>query len=639
MKRVHRPIHLRAIAILAVAAAIIIGSPRPSVAQVASAASSGSLGADAASPVITRGELEGHVAHLADDGLAGRRAGTPGAERAARYVVRAFQAAGLEAPSSHPAYLQTFEFAIGVELGPENRLILQHGDRRVMVFEPGRDFLPLAGSMANRIVQPVAFAGYGISASEMGYDDYAGLDVRGRVVMVLRYGPEGDDPAGRFGRFLSERYKAATAAAHGASAILFVTGPATDEIDRLIPFQMDAEPGSLGIVALSISQSVGQRIAHVGGGELAAWQREIDESGKPRSRIIPDAVVNLRADLDPRTRSTHNIIGIVEGYGPDLANEAVLVGAHYDGLGLGGPGSLEPVPGEIHNGADDNASGVAALIELAQHFASGRNRPARTVVFVAFGAEEEGMLGSAHFVSHPVVPLTDLVAMINLDMIGRLKDELIIYGVGSSGAWPDLIGEANRDVGLPIRLMAEGHGPSDHAPFYRRQVPVLAFFTGVHEDYHRASDDANLVDYEGLTRVTTLVRHLVGRLAGPGPRPRFRPGVYEIDRQPAEVPTARVTGVPVRPGRSLGAVPVPGGPGEPVMVERVEKGSPADRAGVRAGDRIVSVDGAPIPSIYDYVRELDQASPRAGIRLGVERAGRTLELTVDLRGVSPPETR
>ncbi|MGH7556781.1 MAG: M20/M25/M40 family metallo-hydrolase [Gemmatimonadota bacterium] len=513
--------------------------------------------------MITRGELEGHVAHLADDALAGRRAGTPGAERAARYVVRAFQAAGLEAPSSHPAYLQTFDFAIGVELGPENRLILQHGDRRVMVFEPGRDFLPLAGSSANRIVQPVAFAGYGISAPEMEYDDYAGLDVRGKVVMVLRYGPEGDDPAGRFGRFLSERYKAATAAAHGASAILFVTGPATDEIDRLIPFQMDAEPGSLGIVALSISQSVGQRIAHTGDGDLVAWQREIDAAGKPRSRIVSDAVVNLRADLEPRTRTTHNVIGIVEGYDPGLSNEAVLVGAHYDGLGLGGPGSLEPVPGEIHNGADDNASGVAGLIELAQHFASGPNRPARTVVFVAFGAEEEGMLGSAHFASQPVVPLADLVAMINLDMIGRLQDELIIYGVGSSEAWPDIIERANREADLPIRLMAEGHGPSDHAAFYRRQVPVLALFTGVHEDYHRASDDADLLDYEGLTRVTTLVRHLVGLLAGTGPRPKFRPGAYEIAGEQAEAPTARVTGVPVSEGHRFGAIPVPAGPEEP----------------------------------------------------------------------------
>lgn len=627
----HGPFRLRQIATFLAAVGLAIGGADLSPAQVASAAGSGSLGDGEASPAITREELESHVSHLAHDELAGRRAGTPGAERAARYVVRAFQAAGLEAPSNHPAYLQTFNFAIGVELGRENRLILQHGDRRVTVFELGRDFLPLAGSIADRIVQPVVFAGYGISAPEVGYDDYAGVDVRGRVVMVLRYGPEGDDPAGRFGRFLSERYKAAMAASRGASAILFVSGPATDEIDRLIPFQMDAEPRSLGIVALSISQAVGQRIANTGGGDLGRWQREIDEEGKPRSRVVPGAVVNLRSDLRPITRTTHNVIGLIEGYDPRRSREAVVVGAHYDGLGLGGAGSLEPVPGEVHNGADDNASGVAALIELAQYFASGRNRPARTIIFIAFGAEEEGMLGSAHFVSHPVVPLTDLAAMINLDMIGRLDDELILYGVGSSEAWPDLIEASNREIDLPVRLMAEGHGPSDHAAFYMRQVPVLALFTGVHEDYHRASDDADLLDYEGLTRVTSFVRHLVGQLTGTGSRPKFRPGAYELAGERRDPPKASVDREPVSLSRRLGAIPVPTGPWDPVIVERVEKGSPADLAGVRPGDRILSVDGAAIGSIYDYVRVLNQGSPRGATRLSLEREGRTLELMVEFR--------
>jgi hypothetical protein len=600
-------------------------------AQVAGAVGSGAAAVGDASPLITRGELETHVAHMADDELAGRRAGTPGAERAARYVVRAFQAAGLEAPSDHPAYLQAFEFGIGVELGQENRLILQHGDRRATVFEPGRDFLPLAGSLADRVVQPVVFAGYGISAPEMDYDDYAGLDVRGKVVMVFRYGPGGDDPAGRFGRFLSERYKAATAAAHGARAILFVSGPATDEIDRLIPFQMDAEPGSLGIVAVSVSQTVGQRIAGMGGGDLARWQREIDGSLEPRSRAVPDAVVNLRADLKARTRTTHNVVGIIEGHDPDLANQAVVVGAHYDGLGLGGAGSLEPVPGEVHNGADDNASGIAALIELAQHFSFRANRPARTIVFLAFGAEEEGMLGSAHFVTHPVVPLASVVAMINMDMVGRLRDELILYGVGSSEAWPTLLEEANEDLDLPLRLMAEGYGPSDHAPFYLRQVPVLALFTGVHEDYHRASDDADRLDYDGLTQVTTFVRQLVARLAGTRDRPPFRPGVFELAAERPETPTTEPAGRPVSVGRRLGAVPVPAGPGEPVVVERVEAGSPADRAGVQPGDRIVSLDGIRVESIYDYVRALQRSVPGGSARLVVERDGSPLELPVDLR--------
>jgi membrane-associated protease RseP (regulator of RpoE activity) len=307
------------------------------------------------------------------------------------------------------------------------------------------------------------------------------------------------------------------------------------------------------------------------------------------------------------------------------------VGAHYDGLGLGGAGSLEPVPGEIHNGADDNASGVAALIELAQHFSFRANRPARTIVFVAFGAEEEGMLGSAHFVTHPVVPLSSVTAMINMDMVGRLRDELILYGVGSSEAWPDLVERANEDVQLPLRLMAEGYGPSDHAPFYLRQIPVVAMFTGVHQDYHRASDDADLLDYAGLAQVTTFVRQLVGRLAGTEERLTFRPSAYEVAEERPETPVAEAPGRPVSVGRRLGAVPVPAGPGEPVVVERIEAGSAADRAGVEPGDRILSLDGIPVESIYDYVRVLQRDVPVGAARLVVERDGRPLELEIELQ--------
>jgi predicted metalloprotease with PDZ domain len=215
-------------------------------------------------------------------------------------------------------------------------------------------------------------------------------------------------------------------------------------------------------------------------------------------------------------------------------------------------------------------------------------------------------------------------------MVGRLRDELILYGVGSSEAWPDLLQKANKDLDLPLRLMAEGYGPSDHAPFYLRQVPVLALFTGVHQDYHRATDDADLLDYEGLTQVSTFVRQLVGRLAGPGERPTFRPSAYELAEERPETPAAQPPDRPVSVGRRLGAVPVPAGPGEPVVVERIEAGSPAERAGVEPGDRILSLDGIPVESIYDYVRALQRSVPGGAARLVVERDGRPLELDVDL---------
>ena len=603
--------------VLAVALSAESASP-----QVAGSAGSGGAVGVASSPLVTSAEIESHVGYLASDALAGRRAGTPGAERAALYVVRAFEEAGLQAPSEHPTYLQTFQFPVGVELGQDSRLVLQHGSRLIKIFEPGRDFIPLAGSAADRVVQPVVFAGYGISAPVLGYDDYAGADVEGRIVLVLRHGPEGDNPGGRFGRYLSERHKAATARAQGARAILFVNGPATERIDRLLPFGVDEEPGSLGIVALSITQGVAQGIVSIGGGDLAEWQRAIDRDVRPHSRLIDDAVLNLRSDLKARTRTTHNVIGIAPGRDPALAGEAVVIGAHYDGLGLGGPGSLEPVPGEIHNGADDNASGVAALIELAQFFAYPTNRPERTLVFVAFGAEEEGMLGSALFVAEPTVPVRQIVAMINLDMIGRLEEELVIYGVGSSGAWPDLIAAANDQVGLPLELMPEGFGPSDHAAFFLRQVPVLAFFTGVHEDYHRATDDAEHVNVEGIERVTALARDLTARLASGGERPRFDPRQYG----PREVAAEPVPDVVT--GARLGAVPGAGAPESGVMIERIVEGSPAAIAGVRVGDRVVALGDRAIRTIYDYVSALEELTPDRPTRLIVERGGARVTLSV-----------
>lgn len=600
--------------------ALLAGESR---AQVAATSGAGPAG-PASTPILTEGEIDAHIRYLASDELAGRRAGTPGAERAARYVVRAFTEYGLEPPSDMPTYLQTFSFPVGVELGEGNRLVLMNGSRNVAVFQPGRDFLPLAGSVPDRVVQPVVFAGYGISAPEIDYDDYAGIDVRGKVVLVLRWSPEGDDPTSRFARYLSERYKVATARAKGARGILFASGPTTDEIDRLIGFSVDERPERLGIVAISVTQAVARRIASLGGEDLAALQREIDTTGQPRSRSLSPAALNLRTDLKARTRTTHNVVGIVPGRDAARSDEVLVIGAHYDGLGLGGPGSLDPVPGEIHNGADDNASGVAAMLELAQWFAYPTNRPARTLAFVAFGAEEMGLLGSSEFVDDPPFPLKDVAAMINLEMIGRLDEELIVYGIGSSPAWPGVLAEADDPAaGLAVRSMAEGYGPSDHAPFYLRGVPVLAFFTGVHEDYHRASDDPEEIDLEGTRRVTRFVREVLLTIANAPVRPVFRPeSNVAADRpDPEELGEEKLPS----PKARIGAVPAPSGAEDEVVFERVLPDSPAAASGIEAGDRIIRLNGRPVETVYDFVHALASLDPGVPAGIVVRRGEETYE--------------
>ncbi len=610
---------LSAGALLFAAACLAAG---PLHAQIAAGATGSGL-AGTGSPIPSVEELNAHVAHLASDALAGRRAGTPGAERAARYIVQALSEAGLQPAPGYPTYLQSFDFPVGVELGPENRLVVQHGSRIGTSFQPGRDFLPLAGSVADRIVQPVVFAGYGISAPTIGWDDYDGIDVEGKIVLVLRLSPEGDKPASRFGRYISDRYKAANARAHGARAILLVNGPATEEIDKLIPFSVDEEPGTLGIVALSVTQAVARRIVAVAGEDLSMWQHLINRQSAPRSRPIENAVVNLRADLRPRLRTTHNVIGIVPGRDPRLAREVVVVGAHYDGLGLGGPGSLDPVPGDVHNGADDNASGVSALIELAQFFAHPANRPDRTLAFVAFGAEEEGMLGSAWFVSNTPWPITDVTAMINMDMIGRLGEELTVYGVGSSAGWHEVLERANAEVGAPIVEMDEGYGPSDHVAFYLRQIPVLAFFTGVHEDYHRASDDVEHLNLEGLYSVTRVVRAVVAELAERPGRLAFDPRQF----QPREIDEPVEEAVDMPPPLKIGVVPGPGDGKPGVPVDALVEHSPGLRAGVEAGDRVLQVGERRTETIYDYVQALREVPRDASWRMVVLRDGAEVTLT------------
>lgn len=596
-----------AVVVLAAAAAPTL-APAPAGAQVTTGPGSARITAD---------ELAGHIGYLSSDALAGRRAGTAGAELAALYIARRFQQAGLEPADDLDGYLQPFDFPIGVELGSSNRLVLHDRGDVSTTFTPGLDFLPLAGSVSDQIARSVVFAGYGISAPSLGYDDYAGIDVRGRIVVVLRFSPEGDDPRGKFGRFLSEDHKAVTARARGARGILFVNGPATEGIDRLMPFATDERPGSLGIAAMSVSQGVALRIAGAGGLDLARVQRTIDRTGRPLSMGIDDVALELEVDVRARIRSSHNVVGVLPGR--ERADEIVVVGAHYDGLGYGGPGSFDPIPGEVHPGADDNASGVAALIELAQFFAHPANRPLRTLVFVAFGAEETGMFGSARFVADSPLDIGDVVAMVNLDMLGRLRNELIVHGSGSSTLWPFLLAVAERRLEVPIRSIPEAPGTSDHIAFHRRRIPVLSFSTGVHEDYHRSTDVPGKIDLEGLIEATGAIATVIDRLARIPDPPPF------VDR-----PILARTGAEPEAERGvrMGAVPAAEQRGEGVLIDLVVDGSPAALAGLAPGDRIVRVADRVIETVYDYNQALKEQEPGRPIRVTVLRAGFPRELAV-----------
>jgi aminopeptidase YwaD len=581
------------------------------------------LAADAP-PRSAAERLQADVARLAGDAWEGRRAGTRGGDHAADWIASEMHRIGLEAGGEQGTYYQSFTFIDGVDLGPGNRLAV--GGR---AFTSGRDFRPLAFSSAGTFSGPAAFAGYGIVSKELDHDDYAGLDVKDRLVLVLRYGPGGDDPQSKWAPFSALRQKASVARDKGARALLVVTGPETPHAkDELVPLRADASFADAGLPVVSVTRAVAEALFAGAGTTLGEAQKKIDQAAKPAPLDLPAARAELVTDVTPRRSTTRNVIGFLRAPA-DGAAEVVVIGAHYDHLGVGvaGMGStLEPEPqGKIHRGADDNASGVAGLLELARRFAPRRTALKRSLLFVAFGAEELGTLGSSHFVKEPTVPWRLVAAMVNMDMIGRLRDDsLQLSGVGTSPVWGPLLEEANRAAGLKLKTEPGGYGPSDHSPFYAADKPVLFAFTGAHSQYHRASDTADLVNAAGLERVVGLLEGVVSGLAESTAAVAFTRVPADQEKGAAGTRGFRVW---------VGGVPDYGQEGPGVRFSGVSPGSPAEKGGVKAGDVLVRFGPKEVRNIYDYTYALGEHQPGEKVTVVVKRGGQdvALELTLATR--------
>jgi hypothetical protein len=567
-------------------------------------------------PTVER--IRADVTRLSADDWQGRRAGTRGADSAADWIAQQMKAAGLQPGAADGTFFQSFSFIDGVVVGPGNALrVTGPGPRRD--FSAGGDFRPLAFSAPGTASGPVAFAGYGIAAKDLEYDDYEGLDVKDKVVLVLRYSPEGDAPQSRWAPFMALRYKAQTARDKGAKALLVVTGPGTKDVkDELVPLRADASLSDAGLPAFSVRRVVGEELVRRAGSSLEEAQKRIDDSRRPASQALAGVEVELVADVTPKRSTTRNVIGRRPGTG----RESVIVGAHYDHLGEGPFGSLDPEgEGKVHHGADDNASGVAGLLELGRRFAAAGPH-ARSLVFIAFGAEELGTLGSSHYVKSPASGLGEVVAMANLDMIGRLReDTLDVHGVGTSPAWRPLIEEANRNPALKLRLHEGGYGPSDHSPFYASGLPVFFVFTGAHPDYHRPSDTAEKINSAGLGKVVDFVEGVVGALVDAPQRIAFARVPAEKEEQQTGARGFRVF---------VGGIPDYSQEGPGVRFSGVGPGSPAEKAGLRGGDVLVRFGEKEIRNIYDYTYALGERKPGEVVKLVVRRDGKDVPLEVIL---------
>ena len=572
---------------------------------------------------ITAAEIRETIAVLAHDSLEGREAGTLGAERAAAYVAARFEALGLREPEG--GHLQAFDLPAALRLGPGNSLSFVTSPSGATVRSGSlpalRAFAPLGFSASAEASGPLvlhsesagrrsagtgAEAGAGIDAQARGRMDAkagAGTGARLRGAVVLLAAAPAEAPNEIRGRVV-ELERA------GAAAVLVVS----PEAPRALAARMTG-PG-LAIPAIALAYPAAERLADAAGFDLLAFVHG------SAGRVAVPIDVSLQVDLGAEAVQTANVVGILEGRDPRLREEALVIGAHYDHLGWGGPGSLAPDERAIHNGADDNASGVAGMLELAERLVA--EPPRRSIVFVAFGAEEAGLLGSLHYVSAPAWPLERTVAMLNLDMIGRLRGRLVVHGTGTSTAWPAVLDSvasaaAPEAPALEVVRLPEGFGPSDHAAFYGAGVPVLAFFTGAHEDYHRPSDDLHTIALDGEVRVLRLVLDVIRAVAGSD-----RPIPYTQAPVTARHPAAFSVG--------LGIIPDYGFAGPGVRVSAVRPGGPAARARLAQGDVLLALDGREIADIYGYTDIL------AGLQ-----AGRAVELLYDRGGdqrrviVSPEE--
>jgi Peptidase family M28/PDZ domain len=573
-----------------------------------------------------------HIRYLASDDLAGRGNGTQGLERAAQYIADQFRAAGLE-PGVNGSWFQPFQIVTGLEVREGNRLIIA-GDKGPTTFELGRTYLPLAvvteaaASSPPEASLPLVFAGYGVSAPTLNYDDYQGVDVRGKAVVVFMHEPQENDGKSPFdGRAFTQHaslmHKAMVARAQGARLLMLVIDPSHDaDSGNYGGWLRDPQADDYGIAVLRVERA--QLQAALGASlDLAATARAIDGDLKPRSRPLPGVSVESVERFAKVRREIRNVVGTVAGADPSLAREAVVVGAHYDHLGLGGRHSMAPdSTGQVHNGADDNASGTAALLEIAHALGGAAAKPRRTVVFAAFAGEELGLLGSAWYVDHPVVPLEATVAMVNLDMVGRPAGGVLVSGVESAPSLDADVKAAStgRKVGLKPFREGAGVGSSDDTSFLLRKVPAIGFFSGFHADYHRPSDDPDKIDVAGASEVTRIALSLVERIASRAERPVFV--------EPPAASRHSASGAGGGYGAYFGSVPDFGDNEKGVKFADVRAGSPAQQAGLRRGDVLVSFGGAPIANLQDFTFQLRSRKAGDVVTVTVLRDGQ--EVTADV---------
>jgi len=579
-----------------------------------------------AQPPSATDELLRHAKYLASEELTGRGVDTPGIRLARDYIAGEFAKYGLQPGDDGGSYLQSFDVAVGVMVKEPSSLTL--GDEAVLALND--DWIPLGLSTSDKAEGGIVFAGYGITAKEYGYDDYANIDVKGKIVLVLRYEPPPKDDKSPFRKLPDSsihaalRTKANNARDHGAAGMILVDlTHAGDEKTELLSTRNSLWRGGNSLVATQVKRRVIEAWLNPRGISLTALKEKIDREEKPASTSIPNSTAKLQVSLQEVRQRTENVVAILPGTNPSLKQENIVIGAHYDHLGLGHYGARErSSEGRAHPGADDNASGTAVLLDLARRLSQFPAKPARTFVFVAFSGEELGLYGSRHFVGHASF-LSSTKAMINLDMVGRLRENrLTVFGARSGENFTSIIADVARQAGLEI-TQSDNVGRSDHISFYNKKIPVLHFFTGNHADYHRPTDTWEKLNIEGMGKISDLVLLATLRIANTEEAPVF---VSLPSRPPTES-----SGDQQGFSTYLGSIPDYDATTDGVRLAGVTNGSPAARAGLREGDIIIQLAGKKIQNIEDLTAVLRGQKPGDEVAIVVLRTGKPVSLKAILR--------
>jgi len=567
----------------------------------------------------TEDNLMEHLRYLASDELQGRGNGSPELEQAAHYIGELFRQYGLLPAGNEQTYFQEFDVSMGRSLGPENQVTLETGTEQIQL-EVRRDYVPLTSGPDKVVQGPLVFAGFGISAPELEYDDYRDLDVRGKIVLIFEHEPQEQAEESRFaGRELTPYatvlHKVMNAKKRGAVGVILLSDgfkhPPGQE-----PRSRRPRVESIGIHSIRLTPQWSERLLEKGGRNSVEITEGINSHLTPVSFDL-GVTATVSLDVVKVQHTVRNVLGFL----PGQTDKIIIIGAHYDHLGLGTTGSLAPeLIDQIHNGADDNASGTAALLQLAQDFSRGSPLQ-QGLLFIAFAGEELGLLGSRYYTEHATMPLENTVAMINMDMIGRSQGNLLIGGVGTAAEFRGMLDEVQKTSPLQFSYSDGLRGSSDHLSFSSKKIPVLFFFSGLHSDYHRPSDDWEWINVQTSQQILEVVRSTVHRLLELNQSFQY----VEVNRGPER---ARRRG-----GRRrtwFGSLPDTAWSLGGVRFEQILGETPAARAGLKDGDVLVRFDGRTIRSLREFIRALGTKSPGDEVDVAVLRDGQLIETTVIL---------